>query len=227
MTSIFERLMGEREFGRLHPCMRERFSVGLDSGVACVATGVMTRVWCRSAVFKPFLRVGASRHILFPETGREIPFTIENWPYLDRHGRETVTFTRTFEFPERRRRFDATMVYDPSARRLVDYLGTVQHLAVDLWIRADERGGVVITSSGQRWRNRRLDVPVPAALTGHAEVREWFDESQERFQIDVTVVNPIVGSLFGYRGTFRPRYLDLCTVPAPASAKPFREVAPL
>lgn len=55
---------------------------------------------------------------------------IENYAYRDPPGRETVTWLRTFR-TRRRRRFDAYMIYSARRGRVVDYLGTHQHLAVD------------------------------------------------------------------------------------------------
>ncbi|AHH97132.1 DUF4166 domain-containing protein [Kutzneria albida] len=223
MTSIFERAMGTAEFGRLHPMVRERFSVGLSSGTASIATGVMSQVWCGAAFTKPFLHLGKTRHILFPETGTDVPFTMENWPYLDRAGREVVTFTRTFELPGVRRRFDATMVVEQHTNRLIDYLGTHQHVGVQLHLRAGADGALVIRSGEQRFRMGRLDFRVPAMLTGTAAVREWFDEDTERFGIEVRVVNRRFGPLFGYQGGFTARYLDTGVIPTPASVKPTKE----
>jgi hypothetical protein len=222
MTSIFQRAMGA-EFGRLHPKVQERLSVSLATGTACVATGVMSRIWHGGAYTVPFLYLGASRNILFPEQAAEVPFTIENWPYLDRAGRETVSFTRTFELPHRRRRFDATMVFDPATARLVDYLGTHQHLAAELRLQASADGALLIRSAAQRFRVRRLDMPVPAVVTGQAQVREWYDDGADGFCIDVRVTNRQFGPLFGYQGTFSARYLNIEDVPVPTSVKPARE----
>lgn len=222
MTSIFERALGP-DFHRLHPMVRERFAIGLDPGTACIATGVMSRIWHGTPLIRPLLHLGASRHILFPEQGTDVPFTIENWPYLDRFGRETVTFTRTFELPARRRRFDATMVFDHATGRLIDYLGTHQHAAAHLRLAVDDRGGLVITTGEQRVRFGRLDSRVPEVISGHARVRESYDEDAGRFRIDVRVANRWLGPLFGYRGTFRARYFDLRDTPAPAAVRPTRE----
>jgi hypothetical protein len=41
-------------------------------------------------------------------TGRNIPFTIENYAFVDQFGRETVSWIRTFE-SRRARRFDALL----------------------------------------------------------------------------------------------------------------------
>lgn len=78
MTSIFERALGA-DFGRLHPRLRERFGFSSADRVGCVGTGVMDEIWRGPAVAVPFLHLGTMRHILFPECGTGIPFTIENY----------------------------------------------------------------------------------------------------------------------------------------------------
>jgi hypothetical protein len=68
---------------------------------------------------------------MFPEHGTDIPFTIENYAYVDPLGRETVSWVRTFS-TKKTRRFDAYMIYSEERGCIVDYLGTHQHLAVDI-----------------------------------------------------------------------------------------------
>jgi hypothetical protein len=219
MTSIFQRALGS-DFSRLHPQLQRRFSVGLDSGEGCVGTGVMDRIWHGGAFVRPFLTVGGTRNILVPEAGHNVPFTIENYPYTDSYGRETVTFVRTFELPRRRRRFDATMIYSPERGGIVDYLGTHQHLATDLDLAVDERGGLVIRSGGHRFHEGPVGLRLPPLITGDATVRESFDG---RFRIEVSVVNRRFGPLFGYNGSFTAHYVDAARIPA--GLRPSREEA--
>jgi hypothetical protein len=170
----------------------------------------------------PFLLLGTWRHILFPDSARDVPFLIENYAYVDGFGRETVTFVRTFELtPTRRRRFDATMVFDPARGRVVDYLGTHQHLAVDLDASVDPDGALRLRSGEQRFREGPVDFRFPLALSGTAELRESWDDGRQCFTIDVQVRNRWLGPLFSYSGTFT------CTFPAvaavPRSVRPVRE----
>jgi hypothetical protein len=79
----------------------------------------MEEIWKGRLYTVPFLYVGAWRRIMFPETGRNIPFTIENYAFVDRFGRETVSWVRTFQ-SRRSRRFDAYMIYSEA----VDVLST-------------------------------------------------------------------------------------------------------
>ncbi len=221
MTSIFQRALGT-DFGRLHPRLRERFGFSSADRVGCVGSGVMDEIWRGPALAVPFLHLGTMRHILFPEQGTGIPFTIENYAYRDGYGRETMTFVRTFEVrPYRRRRFDATMVYSPQRHTIIDFLGTHQHFAVALTPNADSQGGLWIRTGQQRYGSHRF----PSALSGCAEVHEWWDDADGCFRIDVTVVNRLVGPVFGYRGRFTTRYVDTGTAPVPAAVRPLRENA--
>ncbi len=220
MTSVFQRALGA-DFDRLHPALRRRFGVDGDTDLGCVGTGVMDRIWRGPLFTAPFLRLGTLRHVLFPETGVDIPFTIENWAYTDTYGRPTLTFVRTFDVAaHRRRRFDATMVWSPRRRVLIDYLGTHQHLAVELHLGVDAAGALTIRSGAQRFRG---GVPCPAALSGEADLREWYDDRAGRFRIEVSMTNPRFGPIFGYSGSFTVGYVPSGEAPVPTAVRPLRE----
>jgi hypothetical protein len=222
MTSIFRTVMGA-DFDRLHPRLQRRFSVGLASGEACTGRGVMSRIWHGGAFVKPFLALGATRNILVPRTGRDVPFTIENVPYADTFGRETVTFVRTFRLPGRPRRFDAQMVLSPKGDRVLDYLGTHQHLASELHLSAEPDGSLLIRSGEHRFREGPVDVRVPALIGATAEVRESYDDAAGLFRIRVRVVNDHFGPLFGYEGAFTVTYTDIRTCGVRPGLRPVRE----
>ncbi|WP_308291801.1 DUF4166 domain-containing protein [Microbacterium jejuense] len=214
-TSMFAAAMGE-DFARLHPMLQRRFGVGLASGYACVGEGVMSRIRRGPWWTVPFLQIGRFRNILVPEVGADVPFTIENFAYRDPFGRETVTFVREFRMPHRRRRFDATMVL--AQGRIVDYLGTHQHLAVDLDLSADADGGLVLRSDAQRFYAGPLGFRFPMLFSGRALLRESFDDDTGLFRIRLEVRNRVFGFLFGYEGTFRCTFVDV--VDAPQRLKP-------
>ena len=149
MISIYQRALGS-DFSRLHPEIQRRFGFSSADGVACIGRGVMDEIWKGRFYTVPFLYVGTWRRIMFPETGRNIPFTIENYAFVDQFGRETVTWIRTFQ-SRRTRRFDAYMIYSEAHRRIVDYLGSHEHLAVDIDLSVDEKGGLRLRSGAQRF----------------------------------------------------------------------------
>jgi hypothetical protein len=218
MTSVFEEALGT-EFQRLHPMMRRRFGVGLDSAEACIGRGVMSSIRRGPWWTVPFLQIGRLRNILVPDVGRDVPFTIENYPYRDQHGRETVTFVRTYTTkPGRTARFDATMVLVDG--RVLDYLGSHQHLAVDLDLAVNDRGGLVLTSDAQRFYEGPIAFRFPMLLSGRATLHEWWSDDDQAFHVDMEVRNRVFGFLFGYRGTFTCEWIP--ATDAPGRLKPRR-----
>jgi len=220
MSSIFRRALGA-DFDRLHPEIQRRFGFSSADGVASIGEGVMEELWRGPAFTVPFLVLGTWRRIMFPERGRDVPFRIENYAYVDGFGRETVTWARTFDLPRRTRRFDATMTWSEQRSCIVDYLGTHQHLAVDLHASVDGEGGIRFRSGEQRFYERRIAFRFPLVLSGAAEVREWYDDEEQRFRISVEVGNARFGRLFGYRGWFHAEELPCSDVPR--HVKPVRE----
>lgn len=218
MSSIFERALGE-EFRALHPMMQRRFGGGLEAGYAAVGTGVMSRIRRGAWWTVPFLWFSSIRNILVPDVGDEVPFRIENYPYLDPHGRETVTFVREYRARARPSRFDATMVYSEALGGVVDYLGTHQHLAVDLQLRVVD-GGLLLTSDAQRFYEGPLAFRFPMLFSGRATLREHWDDAAGRYRVHLEVHNHVLGFLFGYEGSFTCEFP--AATDAPAHLKPRR-----
>jgi len=215
MPSIYELALGE-DFKRLHPMIQRRFSLSSESGTAAIGRGVMDEVWHGAMYTLPFLYLGSWRSIMFPEQGRDIPFSIRNFAYRDALGRETVTWIRTFDTANRavrQRRFDAYMIYSEQRGRIVDYLGTHQHLAVDIDISVAANGGIALRSGEQRFYEGPAGFRFPLAFSGIADVCEWFDESSGRFRIEVNVKNRMWGPLFGYRGSFDVEWFPVSALP--------------
>jgi hypothetical protein len=213
MTSIYARVLGD-EFERLHPLIQRRFGLSSTAGDSSVGHGVMEVVWHGGPHVRPFLSLGATRKIFVPEQGRDVPFRIENYAYLDDLGRECVSWHRTFAFAGRAREFTATMVYSAEDGSVVDYLGDRQHLAVDLTFGVSDRGGILVRSGAQRLYEGRVGLQLPRVVTGVAEVEEWFDEDAGRFRIQVRVTNPLIGPVFGYRGSFEAEWSRTPALPA-------------
>jgi hypothetical protein len=219
MTSVFERAMGPA-FAQLHPMLQRRFGVGLDAGYACVGRGTMARIRRGPWWTVPFLQIGRMRNILVPEVGEQVPFTVENYPYRDRLGRETVTFVREYDIRGRMRRFDATMIYSPTRRIVVDYLGTHQHLAVDLALAVGDDGSLHLTSGAQRFYEGPVGFRFPMMFSGRADLHESYDDAAGVFRIRLEVRNRMFGFLFGYEGEFTCEFPP--ATDAPARLKPVR-----
>jgi len=205
MTSIYQQVLGA-DFKRLHPRIQERFGFSSADRVACIGRGTMDEIWHGRFYTLPFLYVGSWRRIMFPERGVNIPFSIENYAFQDPFGRENVTWMRQFK-TRRARRFDAYMIYSEQRGCIVDYLGTHQHLAVDIDLSVDDKGGLKLRSGAQRFYEGWIGFSFPLIFSGIADVNEWFDEKIQKYRIEVSVSNRTWGPLFGYRGTFEAEWL--------------------
>jgi Domain of unknown function (DUF4166) len=220
MISIYEKALGS-DFRRLHPQIQRRFGLTADGGLAAIGKGRMERLWHGAAYTLPFLYIGTWRSIMFPEQGRDVPFTIENYAYRDPLGRETVTWVRTFE-TAKRRRFDAYMVWSEERGCIVDYLGTHQHLAVDLELSVAENGGLQLRSGEQRFYEGPVAFKFPMAMSGVADVCEWYDDVAGCFKIRVGATNKRWGPLFGYEGSFQVEWRQVGDGDVPREILPKR-----
>ena len=115
------------------------------------------------------------------------------------------------------------MIHSRQRNKIVDYLGTHQHLAVDLDLRPDARGGLRLRSGEQRFYEGPIAFRFPMLFSGIADVCEWYDEPTSRFRIEVEVTNRVWGKLFGYSGSFKVQWLPMTADQIPARAKPYRE----
>jgi hypothetical protein len=224
VSSIYRQTLGS-EFDRLHPMIQARFGFSSADGVASIGRGVMDEVWHGPLWTLPFLYVGSWRRIMFPDSGRNVPFTVENYAFVDAFGRETVSWVRTFETRPGGRRFDAYMIFSPGRGGIVDYMGSHEHLAVDLDLAVDPQGGLRIRSGAQRFYEHAIAFTWPALLTGIADVREWYDESEGCYRIDVNVGNSVFGPLFGYRGRFQAEQVSIDSGSVPQRILPIRQEA--
>ncbi len=220
MNSIYQTALGS-DFANLHPQIQRRFGLTSALGLASIGRGVMDRLWHGPAFVLPFLYLGAWRSIMFPEHGADVPFTIENYAYRDPLGRETVSWVRTFH-TTRPRRFDAYMIWSEQRRCIVDYLGTHQHLAVDLDLSVTPDGGLRLRSGEQRFYEGLVGFRFPLALSGIAEVCETYDDTAQCFRISVHVKNRRWGPLFGYSGHFQADWQTLAPNTVPAHILPRR-----
>jgi hypothetical protein len=181
MKSIYERALGS-DFARLHPEIQRRFGFSSTDHIGSIGTGVMEELWHGPPYTLPFMYVGSWRSIMFPESGRNVPFRIENYGYVDSLGRETVTWIRTFQ-TRRPRRFDAYMIYSEQRRCIVDYLGTPQHLAVDIDLKVAPNGGLSLRSGAQRFYEGPVGFTFPLLFSGVADFCKCYDEKDQCFRI--------------------------------------------
>lgn len=218
MPSIFERSMGEG-FARLHPAIRRRFAICSGGGIASIGQGVMD-IWVHPMARFPVLRLAARRHAALDRGGLQIPFTIENYAYIDAAGRDTYATIRSFQFPDRVRRFDTSTVYREDTETLRDLMGTHQQLAVDLQVEAAANGGIILRTGIQRLCTPLGIVRLPFPMSGHAW--EWVEPSGGTHHIEVEVHMPPFGKMISYRGQFTAETVSIASQAIPDYAYPRR-----
>lgn len=114
------------------------------------------------------------------------------------------------------------MIYSEARGRIVDYLGSHEHLAVDIDLSVDEKGGLCLRSGSQRFYEGPIGFNFPMLFSGIAEVREWYDDEERRFRIVVNVRNRTWGPLFGYRGSFDVEWRKVAAGEMPGQILPQR-----
>ncbi|WP_424004832.1 DUF4166 domain-containing protein [Haloarcula salina] len=210
MTGVYERALGEAA-ADLHPKVRERYALDPDDGVVCVGRGEMDIT--RGTLVLPALYAMATQNMLFPESGRAVPFSVTTAAYTTAAGHEAMTTRRAFDFGDATRVFDSLTVWDADAERLLDFLGTRGRVATELHPRVED--GALVVVGGRQWaRIGGRYVPLPGPLAADVEVRDRYDEADDRYHVTATVENALVGHVLGYRGTFTQEQTDRGETPA-------------
>ena len=185
MASVYERVLGSR-LEQLDPRLRAYFGE-IPDGMVGRGEGIYDIAGSRHRWLRPVFAWLASRDVLFPEYGRDIPFTVEN--------RGDRSAQRTFAFPGRQRiMVDAMSVVEGV---LHDRLGRRGGLEVELELSVVD-GGLRMLSRRQWLRLGRLRFRMPGLV--RVELAETArGESQH---VDVRMTAPLLGEVFRYAGTF-------------------------
>ncbi|MED1741293.1 DUF4166 domain-containing protein [Bacillus swezeyi] len=199
MMSVYENVI--EDFHLLHPKLKQRYRITPEN--AFRGKGVMSEISGGSFVTRLLCRAGTIFRCFFPERGRDIPFTIENKIRLTKKNTPVAEWNRTFFFPDKRRHFDAVMIYDEKRGEIIDFFGHPPILISSLYFKAEANGSLSIISVKQWFPLFEKKIPLPKCLYGFSVVNESYDEEKGCFTIDVHVKNQIAGTLFLYKGTFQ------------------------
>jgi Domain of unknown function (DUF4166) len=197
--SIYEVVLGE-EFTKLHPMLRQRYeSMGKRE---FIGSGIMHTIVGGPKWLYPFFWYGVKWKLLFPERGKNIPFIICNTPTVGEKGEEQIHWERKFQFGNKERYFNAIMSLDRNQKVIKDYLGDPARFYSDLSFYVVKDGSLLISSKGQRLVIGRIEIPLPRIFQGIATVEEGYCDTKQAYTISVNVRNPIIGTVFSYKGVF-------------------------
>lgn len=170
--TIYQTLLGE-DFQRLHPMLKRRYALPEDEPF--YATGVMRQVASGPKLLKPFYLLASKFNFLFPESGRDIPFTIRNTTVRNKEGDYEVLWERTFYFERKTRRFVAMMTINVANGIVQDCLGSPALFYSDLKFAVTKEGRLLIRSTVQRLVLGRTEILIPKQLEGRVIVEEGYD----------------------------------------------------
>lgn len=202
--TIYQELLGE-DFQRLHPKLQARYTLLKDKPFH--GAGTMSKIETGSVWLKPLLSLAARWQFLFPDNGKDVPFTIKNTCRTLPTGEEEIYWERTFYFEEVTRRFNAFMSIDRNRRVVKDYLGEPSLFYSDLKFAVTPDGRMIIRSGPQRVVIGNLEIPIPRLFEGVVTVEEGYDDVREVFTIQVNIQNRIAGRLMAYEGEFKANTL--------------------
>jgi len=190
--SVYQRALGP-EFASLDTHLQRYFGP-IPPGWEGAGSGRYDVAGSRFRFLRPILAMMASRNVLFPELGHDVPFTVTNLPGSD----GSLRASRTFEFRHRTRVMEDSMTV--RGGRLVDRLGKRGGLEVTIRL-AVVAGGLRMTSTRLALRARRVRIPLPPIVTMRLDERtDSADPSRQR--VDVRIRAAGMGEVFRYAGTF-------------------------
>ncbi len=207
-TPIYELALGSK-FRQLQPELQDYFSLAPGSGSYGIGEGVFDVVGCRQKWLRPLLAAVAGEEAFFPDYGERIPFRIENHAHLDPFGRSSLTARREIFFPGHTRLFHDTTVAETThdgGTRLVDYVGRYRRLATALDLDVTPEGRLRGVSGASRLFLGPLRLALPASLDAKAYAEQWWDEAKGKHRIQVKVLQPHVGLVLVYAGSFDYRW---------------------
>ncbi|OMH35158.1 DUF4166 domain-containing protein [Tersicoccus sp. Bi-70] len=210
--SLYEQVLGER-YTDLHPRVREYFAQ--PAGTAVRHDGVFDVAGCTVPALRPAFAALAGEQMFFPEYGEGVPFSIVNRSYVDEAGAPCLAAERILDFGHRTRRFTDLCRLGVDGV-LLDLVGTHHLLRTGLRLSVTDTGAMRLASTAA-WvgppstGSSTSPTPTPRGLPGlrmprvlaaGAYTEQGFDDASGRFTIQTRVIQPLLGTLFVYAGTF-------------------------
>lgn len=163
----------------------------------------MSKIETGSSWQTPFLRLATRWQLLFPENGKDVPFTIKNTSRILPGGGVEIYWERSFYFNKVTRHFNAFMTIDEKYEFVKDYLGEPNLFYSDLKFEVTREGRMCIRSDSQRIIFGKVEIPIPSFLQADVTVEEGYDDAKDTFTINVDIQNKLVGRLMAYEGEFK------------------------
>ena len=211
VTGLFERALGDA-WAALHPEIRDRYGVVAGDDRAVVGRGRMHELR-RSALAVPLLWLGTRDDFLFPEAGTDVPFEMETGAFVDDRGFEALSLRRRFG-TDPPREFVDTLRWNPERGCITDCFGRHGVVVADVHLSVED--DALALEIGDQWlRAGDRYLRLPAVMAAGGTLRDRYDDDAGEFRVAAEIANPLVGPVFGYRGSFDTEFREV-----PADRRP-------
>ncbi|MFB1082925.1 DUF4166 domain-containing protein [Jeotgalibacillus sp. JSM ZJ347] len=200
MKSMFQKAMGE-DFDKLHPSLQKKYALNSSSDYKVITKGTMHEIKGGSRLVRKVSHLGVKMNFAFPERGEEIPFYMENAAYRDRHGRETMSWRRSFTFPETVRCFYDKMKEGEQPNSVDNFTDQWGIARLPLNLKATKTGGMLLTSRDMTLHIGKKYMKIPRILGVRATVLEEYNDQTELFDVHIHIYQPLFGTILSYKGS--------------------------
>ncbi len=184
----------------------EQFLAHPERAYDVVLEGVMQRIWHRPRWLRLLLRLLGRLGILVPREGENIRSTLSIVPGRYADGTPFHEWNRTFYF-DPPLHFNTTVVYDHKMQNLADVVGNPRFLHMVWRGRYHPPDTFTLETVGNALRIGKRLFYLPRwlwALTlGSVDFSQKAHKDDDNVvDVDLRIVHPIFGEVFGYQGTF-------------------------
>ena len=197
--SPYQRALGVH-LTQLHPVLQTYFAT-LPPRRVGVGEGVFDYFGTRRWWLRPLLALFATGAVIIPGMHLNVPFRIENRTVGGRATAQRTLMLKDGTWAMR----DSVSFAGPLS--VVDALGVGPIVNVRFRVAVAD-GALELVSAGVRIQFGNMRLSVPSLLAPTIRLNERFDETANVQRVDLTVEAPIIGRVYGYRGSFTYRIED-------------------
>lgn len=186
---------------------KEQFLATPEREYDIVLEGKMHEIWHRPKWLKPLFILLGWLGILVPVTGKDVPARLGVVPGVSPDGEPFHEWNRTFDLPKPVH-FNTTVVYDPKLKNIADLVGPGKslHMVWDGVFSPPDKFTLDTISNAVRFGRRVFYLPkwLWALLFGRVKfVQRAHSLEGDKVDVDLRIIHPMFGEVFGYRGTFQ------------------------
>lgn len=193
-SPVFQQVLGA-DWNRLGVIIQRHYFLRPFSNDHICVKGVMHEVH-HSAFAKLLIPMARIFGALVPYRGKDVPIEVY---YTARPDAATIHWDRVFHFPGRPPFHFLSHMEQTGPGRVIEFV----RFGVGMRLRVTaEDGALVFRDDGYIWRLFGIDVPLPMGLLMGSAYIEERPIDDERFSMRMTLIHPLFGELFRYKGSF-------------------------